>query len=259
MTPVKKRILITIIFVFGAWPLSPVYAEQHIHVAAASSLFAFLPEFKMQFEKLYPYQLKISLASSGQLYRQIEAGAPFDVFISAHMRYVTALAQKERILSHFPLATAHIALYRRDMPITNNLTNLQVKGPLLIPHPEIAPFGIAAKEYLQNTGNWEHLGSHLILGNSAMHTTQMAKAGAATYAILPLQSAKHLAEKNIGFYTVIPNHLHSPILYTWVAINRQSTASNRFALEALNQFLQSDTARKLMETHSLIPHSRSLP
>ena len=92
-----------------------------------------------------------------------------------------------------------------------------------------------------------------------MHTTQMAKAGAATYAILPLQSAKHLAEKNIGFYTVIPNHLHSPILYTWIAINRQSTASNRFALEALNQFLQSDTARKLMETHSLIPHSRSLP
>ncbi len=251
-----QRSILVFLLIWHIVHFSPVFAEKVIQVAAASSLYAFLPEFKTQFEQLHPYQLKMSFASSGQLYRQIEAGAPFDIYISAHMRYVTALTKSQKVRFHLPLAEGQIALYGRDQPIANSWNDLH--GPLLIPHPEIAPFGIAAKEFLQNTGNWQRLQSHLIFGNSAMHSTQMAKAGAATYAILPLQGAKHLVEKQIGFYKVIPNRLHSPLFYTWVAL-KQSSEANRLAVDTLSQYAQSESVQNLMIQHSLIPELKQQP
>ncbi|NUM78424.1 molybdate ABC transporter substrate-binding protein, partial [candidate division KSB1 bacterium] len=70
--------------------VSSVYAQKTgtIAVAAASDLVYCLEELNAEFQKTHPHAvLKVSFGSSGNFFAQIQHGAPFDVFLSADMKY----------------------------------------------------------------------------------------------------------------------------------------------------------------------------
>ena len=87
-----------------------------------------------------------------------------------------------------------------------------------------------------------------------MHTTQMAKSGAAAYAILPLPGARHLVQHSEGSYRLIPQHLHSPLTYSWAEIRRGSQ-KNSVALDKLTQYVQSSQVKNLILRYGLVPNT----
>ena len=112
-----------------------------------------------------------SFASSSTLARQIEAGAPADLFISADQKWMDYAAEKksidpatrETLLGNSLVVVAPKASAQADITINKetNWMSLLNGGRLAVGDPEHVPAGIYAKEALQKLGAWETLSPKL--------------------------------------------------------------------------------------------------
>src|SRR3990172_10798333 len=75
-------------------PISCLSEERHLTVAAASDLSFALKETARQFEMNTGTRVELSFGSTGMLARQIENGAPFDIFFAANEKYIDELKAK---------------------------------------------------------------------------------------------------------------------------------------------------------------------
>ncbi len=107
-----------------------------------------------------------SFASSSTLARQIEAGAPADLFISADQKWMDYAVDKKAIdtarqtlLGNSLVVVAPKASEQKDFTIDSktNWTSLLNGGRLAVGDPEHVPAGIYAKEALQKLGAWDTL------------------------------------------------------------------------------------------------------
>src|SRR5271167_749709 len=87
----KKIIFIALTFLL-VWPLAAFAGE--ITVAAAANMQFTLEDLKAEFTKETGIDVKTVIGSSGKLTSQIENGAPFDIFMSADMKYPKTLYQE---------------------------------------------------------------------------------------------------------------------------------------------------------------------
>jgi len=85
--------------------------ENRVLVAVASNFVATLAELKVEFEASGPYQLEMAPGSTGKLYAQIVAGAPFDVFLAADEARPLRLAQDGLADRPFNYATGKLVLW----------------------------------------------------------------------------------------------------------------------------------------------------
>src|SRR5271166_6702439 len=83
---------ITSILILILTSLSPVASAQEITVAAAADLNYALKELAARFEQKTGDKVTLSFGSSGNLFSQIQSGAPFDLFFSADEQYPKKLA-----------------------------------------------------------------------------------------------------------------------------------------------------------------------
>ncbi len=112
-----------------------------------------------------------SFASSSTLARQIEAGAPADLFISADQKWMDYAVDKKAIdtatrqtlLGNSLVVVAPKASEQKDFTIDSktNWTSLLNGGRLAVGDPEHVPAGIYAKEALQKLGAWDTLSPKL--------------------------------------------------------------------------------------------------
>src|SRR5260370_25543896 len=124
-------------------------------VAAASDLAPLTSALTEGYERATGEKIRFSLGSSGSLAREIENGAPFDVFLSANDQYVTELAAKGQMdpATVVIYAFGRIALW---FPGGAGQSLEDLKRPhvkhLAIPNPQHAPYGIAARNALETPG-----------------------------------------------------------------------------------------------------------
>ena len=86
-----------------------------LRVAAASNLRYILPALISQFEQQTTHKIVATYAASGTITTQIQHGAPFDVFLSADLKYIAHLIELERVASEpVNLPQAQLALYTRQ-------------------------------------------------------------------------------------------------------------------------------------------------
>jgi len=83
---------ITSIFILILSSLSPLASAQEITVAAAADLNYALKELAARFEQKTGDKVTLSFGSSGNLFSQIQSGAPYDLFFSADEQYPKKLA-----------------------------------------------------------------------------------------------------------------------------------------------------------------------
>jgi molybdate transport system substrate-binding protein len=192
---------------------TPEIQADELQVAAASDLIPALEEIGRQFEASHKTKVVFSFGSTGLLTRQIENGAPMDVFAAASVDYIDQLEQKGLILSDTKAAYARgrIVLWTAKDSTLNveKLTDLgadEVKR-IAIANPDHAPYGTAAREALQATGIWDSLKSKLVYGDNIRQTLQFAETGNVDVAIVALS----LAKQSDGRWTLIPGELHKPI------------------------------------------------
>ena len=147
-----------------------------LKVAVASNFKFTLQKLAADFKAKTGYDLKISSGSSGKLFAQIKHGAPYDVFLSADQKLPDILIRDKLVSSE----NAHIYAFGKLVLISN----IEAKGDcrsvlssnrlkhLAIANPEIAPYGLAAKQILQKLGLWQQIQPRIVMGENVAQTLQ---------------------------------------------------------------------------------------
>lgn len=180
--------------------------------AAADLAFAFR-EIVPRFEAAHGVTVTLVLGSTGNLARQIEHGAPADVFFAADLIFVDRLAARGVLAPETRTLYAQgrivLATPRRPGPKLADLRallNPEIRH-VAIANPSHAPYGRAAEEALRKVGVWEILRPKLVYGDNIRHALQLVQTGAADAGIVALSIA------NIPTidWTLIDGSLHAPL------------------------------------------------
>jgi len=217
-------------------------------VAAASDLTPVFEELGREFESATKTKVVFVFGSTGMLTRQIENGAPFDLFASANVSYIDQLEQKGLIIpdSKTVYARGRITLWTaNESPVRfQDITDLarpEIQR-IAIANPDHAPYGLAAKQALQSAGVWDRVQPKLVYGDNIRQTLQYAQTGNVDVAIAALS----LSIPSNGRWTLIPEELHQPIDQT-LAIMKST--KNEPAARAFITFLSSPQGKAIMKKY----------
>jgi molybdate transport system substrate-binding protein len=221
-------------------------------VAAASDLSPLEPLFREAFPLA---DLTFTFSSSGVLARQIENGAPFDVFLSANEQFMMQLVKKNKVIKDEIqiYAIGRIGLWAKSGAIRKmaDLDQPAVRV-IAVANPQLAPYGQAAIAALTKTRLLERVKDKLVFGENIRQAQQFAETGNAECAILSWSLIY-----NKGGY-LIPDDLHPPIRQVAAPI-RQKGKNTKLA-ESFIAFLQSQVGRSIFAQHgfNLMPAAPSL-
>ena len=185
-----------------------------LRVAAAADLARAFEEVGAAFEKATGKKTTFSFGSTGLLSKQIQEGAPFDVFAAANVSYVDDLIKKGSVVADTKAlyARGRIVLWtekagdKAPPKALGELTDARFTK-IAIANPEHAPYGKAAQQALEKASLWETVKPKLVYGENVQQTLQFAQTGNADAAIVALS----LAVGSDGDYLTIEEALHEPI------------------------------------------------
>src|SRR6185369_14163461 len=188
-------------------------APAELTVAAASDLTPAFEEIGREFESTYKTKVVFVFGSTGLLTRQIENGAPMDLFAAANVSYIDELEQKGLIIpgTKIVYARGRITLWTaNESPVRfqgiEDLARPEIQR-IAIANPDHAPYGLAAKQALQSAGVWDRVQPKLVYGDNIRQTLQYAQTGNVEVAIVSLT----LSINSNGRWTLIPEEMHQPI------------------------------------------------
>jgi molybdate transport system substrate-binding protein len=223
-------------------------ASAELTVAAAADLTPAFEEIGREFEANRNSKVVFVFGSTGLLTRQIENGAPFDVFAAANVSYIDQLEQKGLIV---PGTKSVYARGRITMWTTANsplkietiqdLARADVTR-VAIANPDHAPYGQAARETLETAGIWETIKPKLVYGDNIRQTLQYAETGNVEVAIVALS----LSVQSNGRWVLIPEELHKPIDQGMGIIK---TAKNEEAARAFSEFVNGEKGREILKKY----------
>ncbi len=221
-----------------------------IKVAVAANVSYAIQDLTKEFNKKFPDALvTVILGSSGKLTAQIKHGAPYQVFISADMKYPDALyKQKIAITKPKVYALGSLALFsHKKMDLSAGIYTLKNSNisKIAIANPKTAPYGIAAKEALQNAKIYNKLKSKFVYGESISQTVSYAVS--ATDAGIIAKSS--LYSKNMKHYKInenwieIDSKLYTPTKQGIVLLQENTDARDFY------NFLLSNDAKKIFQLY----------
>ncbi len=199
--------------------------------------------------------LTFTFGSSGVLARQIENGAPFDVFLSANEEFMNQLVKRNKVIKEEiqVYAIGRIGLWAKSGAIRNlgDLDQPAVRV-IAIANPKLAPYGYAAMAALSKARLVDKLKDKIVFAENIRQTQQFAETGNADCAIL---SWSLIYDK--GGY-LIPDDLH-PAIRQVAAPIRQKGKNTKLA-EGFILFLQSEAGRSIFAQHgfNLLPAAPTL-
>ena len=165
----------------------PRSASADVLVAAASSLTDVLGRIAALFEQQGGERIVLNTGASNTLARQILAGAPVDVFISADETQMDVVAREivagsRRVLLGNALALA-VARSGPRIATTGDLLRPEVRR-LAIADPTAVPAGVYARQFLERQGLWVAVQSRLVTFGSVRLALAAVEAGAADAALV---------------------------------------------------------------------------
>ena len=184
--------------------------------------------------------------SSGKLMAQIKAGAPFDVFLSANMKYPQEL-YNAGFTTSVPTVYAYgkLVLWTAKSGILPNLELLPDSSiqHIAIANPETAPYGTAALQALQSSDFYESIKGKLVYGESIAQTSQFILSGAAElgFTAKSIILSGQLEEK--GSWLMVNETLYEPIAQGAVIVKKEEPNSDAQQFLA---FLQSQPAKDIL-------------
>ena len=220
-----------------------------INIAVAANVSYAIDTLKKEFSKFHPHvKVNITLGSSGKLTAQIKNGAPFDVFMSANMKYPQALYDaKMTITKPKVYAQGSLAIFskkERDFShVINMLKSKEIKR-IAVANPKTAPYGIATKEALKNAKVYDELESKFIYGESISQTVSytLTAVDVGLIAKSSLYSSKMKKYKKGLNWSEIDSKLYSPIDQGIVLLSKAKNSSDA---KAFYDFILSQDAKKI--------------
>lgn len=223
----------------------------NLSVAAASDLVFCLEALHAALAQADPgLTPRVSTGSSGNFFAQITNGAPYDVFLSADVRYprelVAAGAADEKSLTLYAVGRIVVWTMRPDLDPADLAA--VVRSPLIgkfaIANPAHAPYGRAARQALEKSAVWAAAQPKLVLGENIAQTAQFVQTGNAGAGIVALSLVLSPQLKGVGRWAEIPVSDYAPLEQAVVLTTRGAAnpAAGRYLA-----FLRSPVARAIFE------------
>jgi len=202
------------------------------------------------FETATGHQVAIVSGSTGLLYAQIINGAPIDLLLAADQERPRLLAEKGLgyPTSIVTYATGRLALWSgQEGRIGENTLAELVDDDFrwfAIAEPEVAPYGTAARQVLENLGVWRSIVPRMVKGQNVAQTFAMIETSNAELGLVALSQA--LAYEGPASYQIVSAGLYDPIRQDVVLLQR--AVENSAALEFL-EFLKTPAALGIMASY----------
>jgi len=220
-----------------------------LQVAVAANFAKPLRNLANDYFKKTGQEVSVTVSSSGTLFAQLTHGAQFDVFLSADTARPNALVEAGRVNAEDVqvYAKGRLAfLSSNTTASTPNFTAASLAGKkLAIANPKLAPYGIAAKQYLINTNQWSAVSPHMVMGKNVLQTYQFFTTGNADYALVAYSLTLGDKLNNDIVVTLIPDALHHPILQS-LAVT--ASVDRKAAASAFAQYLLSSEVQESLPT-----------
>lgn len=194
-------------------------------VFAAASLKEALDEAAAAYRKQTGVPVRVSYAASSALARQIEQGAPADVFFSADLEWMDYLQQRNRL----DVATRRSLLGNRLVLIAPRASKAQVDlrrpatllaalgdGRLAVGQTRTVPAGKYAKASLESLSLWNGVRPRLAESESVRAALMLVARGETPLGIVYASDAK--AEPGVRVVATFPEDSHPPIVYPVAAL-----------------------------------------
>ena len=194
-------------------------------VFAAASLKEALDEAAAAYRKQTGVPVRVSYAASSALARQIEQGAPADVFFSADLEWMDYLQKRNRL----DVATRRSLLGNRLVLIAPRASKAQVDlkrpatllaalgdGRLAVGQTRTVPAGKYAKASLESLSLWNGVRPRLAESESVRAALMLVARGETPLGIVYASDAK--SEPDVRVVATFPEDSHPPIVYPVAAL-----------------------------------------
>jgi len=224
---------------------------QPLRVAAAADLAHAFAELTPAFNRRYPFEVKLTLGSTGLLARQITQGAPFDLFLAANSSYADEVVKSGACdgATEDKYARGRLVIWLKGeggAALTlASLADARFKH-IAIANPEHAPYGAAAKQALTKAGVWAQVSPRMVYGENVQQTFELAQSGNADVAIVGLSLA---VGANDGSWAMVDEAGYFPIDQSLVVCKR---GTNAVGAQKLADFLKSPAAHVILRKYGFL-------
>jgi molybdate transport system substrate-binding protein len=226
-------------------------ATSEVTVSAAASLKDAFREISERHEARTGTKVIFNFGASGALQKQIESGAPVDLFASAGRPQMDALAKLGLIIPEtqrdFARNTLVLVAPADRTPVITSFADLgspEVRR-LAVGNPKTVPAGQYAEQSLTRLGLWQQLQPRLVLAEDVRQVLDYVARGEVDAGIVYASDVRAPGNR-VRTMASAPEDSHDPILYP-LAIVRAS--SHQEAAQAFIDTVMSDDGRRILEKH----------
>lgn len=238
------------IFLVSLCLASGAFADS-VTVFAAASLKTALDEVAETFEHETGHKVVLSFAGSSALARQIQYGAPANLFISANSNWMDHIEDQQltvpesrvALLSNQLVLIGHGQASDANVTFETPLRQMLGQGRLAMAMVQSVPAGIYGREALKGLSLWGQVADQVAQTDNVRAALALVALGEAPLGIVYASDA--LAEPRVEILGRFPAQSHSPIRYPAALIASGATP----AAQELLDFLQSDDAREIFLNH----------
>lgn len=223
-----------------------------VTVFAAASLTNALNEAGKAFEQKGPHTVRLSFASSSTLAKQIENGAPANLFLSADLDWMDYLDQRQltadgtrtnllgnRLVMIAPAAST----LRVDLKPGVDLSAFLSGGLLAAGDPDHVPAGKYARQAFEKLGAWAAIEDRIARADSVRAPLALVERAECPLGVVYATDAA--ASAKVKVVGVFPEDSYPPIVYPAALVKDKDTP----AAQRLLEFLKSPAARFIFEKH----------
>ncbi len=228
-----------------------------IHVSAAASLTDALQEIASRYESTSGDRVVLNLGASSLLARQIEEGAPADLFLSADEAKMDALERKgllEPGTRRNVLGNTLVVVVPLDSKIriagAGDLAAPSIRA-LAIAEPQTVPAGIYAKQWLQKTGVWRKVIDRVVPAENVRAALAAVESGNVDAGVVYRTDAE--ISKKVRIAYAVPRAGGPRIVYPFAGVKGEQAAGRRFLA-----YLQSPPALEVFRRYGFLIEAASV-
>lgn len=251
LTASMSRLLAIALLAIGMATAPPARAadDNALTVFAAASLKESLDEVAAAYQQVTGTPVRVSYAASSALARQIEQGAPAQVFASADLEWMDYLQQRNLIDvgsrhnllgNRLVLVAPQASTAKVDLAKPGSIAAALGEGRLAIGQTASVPAGKYGRAALESLGQWDTVSSHLAESESVRAALMLVARGETPLGIVYASDAK--AEPRVRVVATFPDTSHPPIVYPVAALRDAPASAREFV-----RWLSSPAARAIFE------------
>ncbi len=244
-----SRLFLLFLFIVQTACSSPEKPSE-VNVAVAANMQAAMMEIKTAFTGETGIEVRFSGGPSGILATQILNGAPFDVFVSADLRFPRFVYDSGRAIREpevYAKGSLIVCTIHKELALDSGVFSLLRMEKIALANPRSAPYGKAAMEALRKAHLYEQLSDNLVLGEGIGQVNQYILMGAVDGGITARSVVAVKGMENLKWKALDPD-LYSPVQQAALLLKQNDGTHNEPA-SRFYAFLFSAKAKNILRNY----------